>query len=111
MDLVVAVYEITRRFPRQETYGLASQMQRASVSIPSNIAEGHGLKQTQAYMRHLAIVTGSLCELETQLDISKRLGYLQPEDREVIAKASEVGQTLFGLRESLRHKVALNPKS
>ena len=65
MDLVIAVYRLTDSFPKREVYGLASQMQRAAVSIPSNIAEGHGLKQTQAYLRHLAIANGSLAELET----------------------------------------------
>jgi hypothetical protein len=65
MDLVVAIYKITQSFPKTEVYGLASQMQRAAVSVPSNIAEGHGLKQTQAYARHLAIANGSLTELDT----------------------------------------------
>jgi four helix bundle protein len=55
MNLVVAIYELTKSFPKTEVYGLASQMQRAAVSVPSNIAEGHGLKQTQAYARHLAM--------------------------------------------------------
>ena len=55
MNLVVAIYELTKSFPKTEVYGLASQMQRAAVSVPSNIAEGHGLKQTQTYARHLAM--------------------------------------------------------
>ena len=55
MNLVVAIYELTKSFPKTEVYGLASQMQRAAVSVPSNFAEGHGLKQTQAYARHLAM--------------------------------------------------------
>ncbi len=78
MKLVVAVYELSQSFPKTETYGLASQIKRAAVSIPSNIAEGHGLKQTQAYARHLAIASGSLAELETQLEIADRLGLPQP---------------------------------
>ena len=77
MRLVTDIYRITSAFPKSETYALASQMQRAAVSIPSNIAEGHSLKHTKAYLRHLAIASGSLSELETQIDISKRLGYLQ----------------------------------
>jgi four helix bundle protein len=102
MDLVVAVYKLSESFPKTETYGLASQIQRAAVSIPSNIAEGHGLKQTQAYARHLAIASGSLAELETQLEIADRLGYLSPERRQVIDQASEVGRMLWGLRRSLQ---------
>jgi four helix bundle protein len=102
MDLVVAVYKLSESFPKTETYGLASQIQRAAVSIPSNIAEGHGLKQTQAYARHLAIASGSLAELETQLEIADRLGYLSPERRQVIDQASEAGRMLWGLRRSLQ---------
>jgi four helix bundle protein len=55
MDLVTAIYKLTGAFPKEELYGLTSQMRRAAVSIPSNIAEGHALKQTQAYSRHLAV--------------------------------------------------------
>ena len=110
MDLVIAVYKLTRGFPKSEVYGLASQMQRAAISIPSNIAEGQGLKQTQAYGRHLAIANGSLAELETQIDIADRLGYLSAENRSVIERATEVGRMLAGLRRSLRSRI-LNPKS
>jgi four helix bundle protein len=80
MDLVTRVYRITRAFPKSEIYGLASQMQRAAISIPSNIAEGHGLKQSLGYARHLAIASGSLAELETQLEIASRLGYLKTDE-------------------------------
>jgi four helix bundle protein len=104
MDLVVAIYKITQSFPKTEVYGLASQMQRAAVSVPSNIAEGHGLKQTQAYGRHLAIASGSLTELETQLEIARRLGYLTPENESVINQAGEVGRMLAGLRRSLQSR-------
>ena len=106
MDLVVAVYGITKTFPRSEIYGLASQMQRAAVSVPSNIAEGHGLKQTQAYARHLAIANGSLTELETQLEIARRLGYLSAENESVINQAGEVGRMLAGLRRSLQSRLS-----
>jgi four helix bundle protein len=102
MDLVTAIYRLTRAFPKQELYGLTSQIQRAAVSIPSNIAEGHALKQTQAYLRHLAIASGSLAELETQLEIAGRLGYLGPEGAKVLTKADEVGRMLTGLRRSLK---------
>ena len=102
MELVVAVYKVSKAFPKAELYGLTSQMQRAVVSIPSNIAEGHALKQTQAYLRHLAIASGSLAELETQLEIGARLGYLTFESRLIFAQASEVGRMLVGLRKSLQ---------
>jgi four helix bundle protein len=112
MNLVISTYEVTQNFPKSEMYGLASQMQRAAVSIPSNIAEGHGLKQTQAFLRHLAIATGSLCELETQLEIAQRLGYLQLEQENLLSQANEIGRMLFGLRQSLQAKKdSLNPES
>ena len=102
MNLVTVIYRLTQEFPRQEAYGLASQIQRAAVSIPSNIAEGHALKQTQAYLRHLAIASGSLAEVETQLEIAHRLGYLECEFDKVLAQAGEIGRMLMGLRKSLK---------
>ena len=105
MDLVIAIYRLTSLFPKTEVYGLASQMQRAAVSVPSNIAEGHGLKQTQAYARHLAIANGSLTELETQLEIARRLGYITAENESVIDQAREVGRMLAGLRRSLQARI------
>jgi four helix bundle protein len=105
MDLVVAVYQAASLFTKTETFGLASQVQRAAVSIPSNIAEGHGLKQTQAFLRHLAIANGSLTELETQLEIAHRLGYLGKESDSLIEKAHEVGRMLAGLRKSLESRL------
>ena len=103
MDLVISVYRITATFPKSETYGLASQMQRASVSVPSNIAEGNALKQTKAYLRHLAIASGSLAELETQLEIAERLGY--STDRSAVLQANEIGRMLSALRRSLAEKL------
>jgi four helix bundle protein len=101
MDLVITIYGLTRGFSKHETYGLASQIQRAAVSIPSNIAEGHALKQTQAYARHLAIASGSLAEVETQLEIASRLGYNQEECQKILVQAGEIGRMLMGLRRSL----------
>ena len=105
MDLVVAIYKLTSSFPKTEIYGLASQMRRAAVSIPSNIAEGHGLKQTQAFLRHPAIANGSLTELETQLEIANRLGYLDVGSGSLIEKAHEIGRMLSGLRKSLQSRL------
>ncbi len=102
MDLVTAVYGLTRTFPKDELYGLTSQIRRAAVSVPSNIAEGHALKQTLAYLRHLAIASGSLAEVQTQLEIANRLGYLGPEHRRIADDAEEVGRMLAGLRRSLK---------
>jgi four helix bundle protein len=76
LGLAERVYAVTRAFPRSETYGLASQLQRAAVSVPSNIAEGHARQHTKEYLQHLSVALGSLAEIETQLEIAVRLGYL-----------------------------------
>jgi len=77
MDLVVTSYEATKQFPQSELYGLASQIQRAAVSIPANIAEGHGREHLGDYMHHLSMANGSLMELETHFLLAERLGYLK----------------------------------
>jgi len=105
MDLVVASYEIAKRLPHQENYGLISQIQRAAVSIPANIAEGHGRRHRGDYLHHLSMARGSLLELETHLLISVRLAYLQPRDIEAILGLSdELGRMISGLIQKLRNK-------
>ena len=76
MSLVSDVYKATKTFPREETFGLTSQMRRAAISIPSNIAEGYGRCYTRQTGNFLSIAVGSACELETQLLLSKDLGYM-----------------------------------
>jgi len=78
-DLSLDTYRATKGFPRVEAYGLAAQMQRASVSIPSNIAEGFGRRTTADFLRSLYIAYGSVCELQTQVLIAAKLDYLPPE--------------------------------
>ncbi len=81
MALVIGVYKVTEDFPKHETYGLTSQIRRATVSIPSNIAEGAGRKGEKEFSRFLFIALGSLSEVETQLEIAYRLKYIsQIED-------------------------------
>lgn len=79
MDLVIEVYRLTQSLPKEESYGLISQMRRAVISIPSNIAEGQQRKSIREFVRFLSIARGSNAEIQTQLIICSRLGYLQEE--------------------------------
>jgi four helix bundle protein len=110
MDLVVATYQATQKLPVSERYGLGSQMQRAAVSIPANIAEGHGREHLGDYLHHLSIANGSLMELETHLLVAERLGFLEPAAADqLLARASEVGRMLAGLIRSLKTRRHLTP--
>jgi len=98
MALVTEVYSITRLFPKEELYGLASQIRRSAVSIPSNIAEGYGRYSTNDYTRFLQIAIGSLYELQTQLEICLNLGYLSKDTFEKIYEQSrEIERMLSSL--------------
>ena len=109
MDLVVAVYELTRGLPKEERYGLTSQLRRAAVSIPSNIAEGYGRVHRGDYIRHLSIASGSLAEVETQLTIAGRLELVTREQAMPSwSLAQEVGKLLRRLIQSLERR-ADNP--
>lgn len=101
--LALSVYSLTRSFPRSEVYGLASQMQRAAVSIPSNIAEGRARKGESEFIQFLHQAAGSLAELETYLELLRQLGYSDPADLALVEKqANEVGKMLYGLLSKLR---------
>jgi four helix bundle protein len=102
MDLVVAVYQSTDNFPKDELFGLVSQLRRAAVSIPSNLAEGFGRRSRTEYARFMLLSMGSLFEVQTQLEIALRLKYLSSESFEKLAKLSrEVEYLLSRLREKM----------
>ena len=95
-------YQLLGRFPKNEQYGLTSQMQRAAVSIPSNIAEGKERHSDREFARFIAIALGFLAELETQLLIAQRLGYLDEASLQVAtAQADEIGKMLRSLHKKL----------
>ena len=102
MNLVEMVYLQTKNFPKEEMYGLTSQIRRAAVSISANIAEGNGRKSRKEYLHFLSIANGSLTELETHILIAERLNYLPKEISEQIqTQLKLVGRLLNALRKSL----------
>jgi four helix bundle protein len=102
MDLVVLIYELTRSFPREETYGLTSQMRRAAVSAPSNIAEGAADRSKDQFRNFLRTAVGSLNELNTQLEIAFRIGYLSEKSHTAAqGLLDECLAVTFGLKRSL----------
>ena len=105
MDLVVEIYCSTQNFPRTETYGLIAQLRRAAVSIPSNIAEGHDRLSTGEFKQFLGHARGSLVEVETQILISQRLGYLEPsQSTNLLKRTTEIAKILNGLLRSLARR-------
>ena len=104
-QLAKEIYKVTLDFPKDEMYGLISQMRRAAISIPSNIAEGAGRNSKAEFLQFLYIARGSLCELETQIKISKELRYVDEKRYEHILKQIEdIFKTLSGLISSLKRK-------
>jgi four helix bundle protein len=105
MDLVVECYGATKKPPDSELYGLISQIRRAAVSVPANVAEGQGRQHRPEFIQHLSIAYGSLTELETHIQIARRLNYLKnDEERCLLQRTGEVGRLLNGLLRFLRQK-------
>ena len=103
MTLVEKIYQVTRDLPREEIYGLTSQLRRAAVSVPSNIAEGAAGRSPVQFRNYLAVAIGSLNELATQLEIVRRVGYLNAElVAQVEALVDECLAVTYGLRKSLK---------
>jgi four helix bundle protein len=107
MTLAESCYRLTRRFPREELFGLTSQIRRAAGSVPANVAEGHGRENTGNFVQHLRISHGSLKELETHLLLAERVGVLPAVDlHPTITQCESVGKMLRALIRSLQDKSA-----
>jgi four helix bundle protein len=105
VELVVVIYRITTKFPHAELYGLTSQIRRAAISIPSNIAEGQGRNTTRDFIHFLSIAHGSLKEMETQVIISQRLGFIEDKETSLIIESTnEIGRLISGLSKALKKK-------
>ena len=99
IDFVTEIYTLTREFPKEELWGLTSQIRRASISIPSNIAEGCGRTTPKETARFMDIALGSIAELETQLIIAQNLGYIDSE--ELITKLGKINALVQGIKKYL----------
>lgn len=105
MDLVTAVYELAADLPDREEYGLAGQLRRSVVSVPVNVAEGQGRKSDREFRRYVSIAHGSLREVETEVLIAIRLGYLpETKGQSVLVLAAETGRLLSGLHRALSNR-------
>jgi four helix bundle protein len=105
MDLTLRAYDLAKRFPPTERFELSSQVRRSAVSIPSNVAEGHSYGKEGRYLNHLRIAQGSLGELETQLEVAKRLCFITPQEyADAEGLFRRTGQLLYGLARSVRRR-------
>jgi four helix bundle protein len=105
MQLARDVYALTRDFPKDELFGLTSQLRRAAVSVPSNIAEGHGRLTDNGFAVFLGQARGSLFEVETQIELAQALGFLALDDaKKSLADCNEVAKMLNGLLKTLKEK-------
>jgi four helix bundle protein len=110
MDLVEETYRVTRCFPRDEVYALTAQMHRSAVSVPCNVAEGHARQSTREFLQFISIALGSLAELETQLLVAVRLGYVDDSGiRSALSMADSTGKMLRSLQKTLRSKLSPSP--
>ena len=104
MALVVDVYALTAMLPQNEQYGLVSQLRRAAVSVPANIAEGAARNGSKEFLHFLGIASGSLSELDTLIDLARQLGYVE-DTEELNAKVDDVSGLVMGLASSIRRKL------
>ena len=112
MTLTKSVYLLTRKFPKEELYGLTSQVRRSSSSIPANLAEGHARESTKEFLRHISIAQGSLAETETHLLLSESLEFVRYEQiAPLLSQCDEESKMLAALRRSLRAKLRSGRKS
>jgi four helix bundle protein len=107
VDFVVTIYRVTDAFPKEERFGLVSQLRRASVSIPANIAEGAARKSQKEFLHFLSNAQGSASEVETELIIADRLGFLDKNEKEkLFAELDDIGRMITGLGNHLKRNLA-----
>jgi len=110
MERAESIYQLTATFPAQEMYGLTSQLRRAAVSVPSNIAEGHTRESTKEYLHHISMAQASLAEVQTQVELAGRLGYAAADKiAHIIETCVALSKQLFALRNALAKKISYQP--
>jgi four helix bundle protein len=112
MDLLVAVYDVSKSWPHRERFGMTDQLRRAAFSVPSNIAEGQGRRGPKEFLHHLSIANGSLCEVETCVIAAHRLGYI--DDAEIallLVRSEEVGRMMQKMMNGLSDRIQKNGSS
>jgi four helix bundle protein len=106
MDLAQECYRVTKAFPKEELFGMTSQIRRAAASIPANIAEGQGRHHTKEFLNHLSIARGSLMEAETHVILGQRVGLLSQADlNNLLQMTDRIGRMMSGLRRSLQKRL------
>jgi len=101
VELVEEIYRLTQNFPTEEKFGLVSQMRRSAVSIPSNISEGYGRRSDGEFLQFLGMSRGSLCELETQIIIAQKLGFLK-NNQDLLEKISEIHKMIHAFSRKIK---------
>ena len=103
MAMVEIVYNLTQKMPKEELFSLTNQIRRAAISVPSNIAEGFGRQSKKEYQQFLSIANGSVCEIETQLLLCVRIGYLTEENtKDTFQLLSEIGKMITAIKQKLK---------
>ena len=105
MELTTRIYELTKLFPKDELYGITSQIRRASVSVPANISEGAARNRLKEFIQFLHISLGSLSELETEILIAKNIGYMDNYDENIFNDITDIRKMLLGLISSIKRKI------
>ncbi|HDL00843.1 MAG TPA: four helix bundle protein [candidate division Zixibacteria bacterium] len=105
MELTTRIYELTKLFPKDELYGITSQIRRASVSVPANISEGAARNSLKEFIQFLHISLGSLSELETEILIAKNIGYMDNYDENIFNDITDIRKMLLGLISSIKRKI------
>ena len=103
MGMVENIYTLTQSLPKEELFSLINQIRRAAISVPSNIAEGYGRQSKKEYQQFLSIANGSVCEIETQLLLCVRIGYLTEENtKDTFQLLSEIGKMIIAIKQKLK---------